>query len=36
VHALRKRGYVLVTVPRLILDDPPRGRQALPERLAGG
>jgi peptidoglycan/xylan/chitin deacetylase (PgdA/CDA1 family) len=36
VRALRKRGYVLVTVPRLILDDPPRGRQALPTRLVGG
>jgi peptidoglycan/xylan/chitin deacetylase (PgdA/CDA1 family) len=36
VHALRKRGYVLVTVPRLILDDPPIGHQVLPAHLAGG
>jgi peptidoglycan/xylan/chitin deacetylase (PgdA/CDA1 family) len=24
VHGLRSRGYKLVTVPRLMLDDPPR------------
>ena len=36
VHALRRRGYRLVTVPRLILDDPPRHRQVLPSRLAAG
>ena len=36
VQALRRRGYRLVTVPRLILDDPPRHRQALPSRLVGG
>ena len=35
VHALRKRGYKLVTVPQLILDDPPRQIQHLPARLGG-
>ena len=35
VHALRGRGYKLVTVPELILDDPPRGRQPTPSSLAG-
>ena len=35
VHALRKRGYELVTVPQLILDDPPRQTQHLPTRLGG-
>ena len=35
VHALRKRGYKLVTVPQLILDDPPRQTQHLPTRLGG-
>ena len=29
-------GYRLVTVPRLILDDPPPRNQPLPEQLAGG
>lgn len=27
VRALRDRGYKLVTVPQLILEDPPTGRQ---------
>jgi peptidoglycan/xylan/chitin deacetylase (PgdA/CDA1 family) len=36
VHALRRRGYRLVTVPRLILDDPPRHRQFLPTGLGAG
>ncbi len=35
VHALRDRGYKLVTIPQLILDDPPLSRQALPAHLAG-
>ena len=35
VHALRKRAYKLVTVPQLILDDPPRQTQHLPTRLGG-
>ena len=36
VHALRKRGYRLVTIPQLILDDPPMRPQHLPTELAGG
>jgi peptidoglycan/xylan/chitin deacetylase (PgdA/CDA1 family) len=36
VHALRRRRYRLVTVPRLILDDPPLRRQVLPAGLAAG
>ncbi len=36
VRALRKRGYRLVTVPQLILDDPPRHTQTLPTQLSGG
>ena len=35
VHALHQRGYKLVTVPQLILDDPPRHTQHLPTTLAG-
>jgi len=35
VHALRKRGYRLVTIPQLILDDPPRRAQPLPTILHG-
>jgi peptidoglycan-N-acetylglucosamine deacetylase len=35
VHALRARGYTLVTIPQLILDDPPRGTQPTPTSLAG-
>ena len=35
VHALRARGYRLVTVPQLILNDPPQRVQHLPGRLAG-
>jgi peptidoglycan-N-acetylglucosamine deacetylase len=35
VHALRKRGYRLVTIPQLILDDPPHARQTLPAHLSG-
>jgi peptidoglycan-N-acetylglucosamine deacetylase len=35
VRALRARGYRLVTVPQLILDDPPRHTQTLPSAPAG-
>jgi peptidoglycan/xylan/chitin deacetylase (PgdA/CDA1 family) len=35
VHALRRRGFALVTIPRLILDDPPQGHQLLPTHLSG-
>ena len=35
VHALRSRGYKLVTIPELVLDDPPQGRQPAPTSLAG-
>lgn len=35
VRALRASGYQLVTVPQLILDDPPRKPQQLPSGLAG-
>lgn len=35
IRALRKRGYELVTVPQLIVSDPPRARQQLPSELAG-
>ncbi|MGO9789582.1 MAG: polysaccharide deacetylase family protein [Solirubrobacteraceae bacterium] len=35
VHALRKRGYRLVTIPQLVLDDPPLRPQPLPTNLAG-
>jgi peptidoglycan/xylan/chitin deacetylase (PgdA/CDA1 family) len=30
IRRLRRRGYALVTVPRLLLDDPPDKRQQLP------
>ncbi len=37
VAALRKRGYKLVTVPRLMADDPPsRAQVAVPTTLVGG
>jgi peptidoglycan/xylan/chitin deacetylase (PgdA/CDA1 family) len=35
VGALRGRGYKLVTVPELILQDPPNHRDALPKAVAG-
>ncbi|HUO72304.1 MAG TPA: polysaccharide deacetylase family protein [Solirubrobacteraceae bacterium] len=35
VHALRARGYKLVTIPQLVLDDPPEGHQPTPTSLAG-
>ncbi len=36
VHALRRRGYALVTVPQLILQDPPERVQRLPTDISGG
>ena len=35
VHALRARGYTLVTIPKLVLDDPPQGHQPTPTSLTG-
>jgi peptidoglycan/xylan/chitin deacetylase (PgdA/CDA1 family) len=35
VHQLRARGYRLVTVPRLLSDDPPPRKQGPPPNLAG-
>ena len=35
IHALRARGFNLVTVPRLLADDPPPRGQPLPTSLAG-
>ena len=35
VRGLRARGYRLVTIPQLILNDPPRRTQHLPTALAG-
>jgi peptidoglycan/xylan/chitin deacetylase (PgdA/CDA1 family) len=35
VRALRRRGYELVTVPQLILDDPPLATQNLPAHVSG-
>lgn len=35
VRGLRARGYTLVTVPQLILQDPPRAQQHLPSTLTG-
>ena len=35
VKSLRDRGYKLVTIPQLILDDPPQHVQRLPTSLAG-
>ena len=36
VHDLRRRGYALVTVPELILEDPPEQVQRLPTDISGG
>ncbi|MBV9818716.1 MAG: polysaccharide deacetylase family protein [Solirubrobacterales bacterium] len=36
VHALRRRGYTLVTVPRLLLDNPAPGQQDVGALGAGG
>ncbi len=35
VHTLRSRGYKLVTIPELVLDDPPQGHQPTPTSLTG-
>jgi peptidoglycan/xylan/chitin deacetylase (PgdA/CDA1 family) len=35
VRALRRRGYDLVTVPELVLDDPPLTRETLPAHVSG-
>jgi peptidoglycan/xylan/chitin deacetylase (PgdA/CDA1 family) len=35
VKALRKRGYKLVTIPQLILDDPPLAPEKLPKHVSG-
>jgi len=35
IKGLRDRGYKLVTVPQLLLDDPPPAGEALPSSLAG-
>jgi peptidoglycan-N-acetylglucosamine deacetylase len=36
IDGVRKRGYRLVTVPQLLMDDPPPGGQQLPPNLSGG
>jgi peptidoglycan-N-acetylglucosamine deacetylase len=35
IHELRKRGFRLVTVPQLLVDDPPPAGQPLPQNLSG-
>jgi peptidoglycan/xylan/chitin deacetylase (PgdA/CDA1 family) len=35
IHELRKRGFHLVTVPQLLVDDPPPAGQPLPQNLSG-
>jgi peptidoglycan/xylan/chitin deacetylase (PgdA/CDA1 family) len=35
VHRLRRRGYRIVTIPRLLADDPPPRHQGRPPNLAG-
>jgi len=35
VRALRQHGYHLVTIPQLILDDPPQHTEQLPNNVAG-
>jgi peptidoglycan/xylan/chitin deacetylase (PgdA/CDA1 family) len=35
VRELRRRGFTLVTVPKLLLDDPPPRRQAVPVEGGG-
>jgi peptidoglycan-N-acetylglucosamine deacetylase len=36
IDGVRKRGYRLVTVPQLLMDDPPPAGQQLPPNLSGG
>jgi peptidoglycan/xylan/chitin deacetylase (PgdA/CDA1 family) len=36
VHKLRRRGYRFVTVPRMLLDDPPPEDQRLPHGAGAG
>jgi peptidoglycan-N-acetylglucosamine deacetylase len=36
IRGLRQRGYRLVTVPQLLMDDPPPAGQQLPTNLSGG
>jgi peptidoglycan/xylan/chitin deacetylase (PgdA/CDA1 family) len=36
IAKIRKRGFKLVTVPQLVLDDPPPRGQPLPRDLSGG
>jgi peptidoglycan/xylan/chitin deacetylase (PgdA/CDA1 family) len=36
IKGVRARGYRLVTVPQLLMDDPPPGGQELPPNLSGG
>jgi peptidoglycan-N-acetylglucosamine deacetylase len=36
IKGLRARGYRLVTIPQLLLDDPPPPGQPIPPNLAGG
>jgi peptidoglycan/xylan/chitin deacetylase (PgdA/CDA1 family) len=35
IRGIRARGYRLVTVPQLLLDDPPPAGQTLPPNLSG-
>ena len=35
IHALHRRGYRLVTVPQLLIDDPAPHAQPLPPSLSG-
>jgi peptidoglycan/xylan/chitin deacetylase (PgdA/CDA1 family) len=36
IRGLRQRGLQPVTVPRLLLDDPPPPGQPIPKSLSGG
>ena len=36
IRGLRAKGYNLVTVPQLLIDDPPPGGQPIPPNLSGG
>jgi hypothetical protein len=35
IRGLRSRGYRIVTVPQLMMDDPPPAGQPLPTSLSG-